>query len=40
MITYKQFIEMMEGRGYQHNGIETINESYPHIKTFSVKKDQ
>lgn len=38
MITYKQFVELMEGRGYHHNGIETIDESYPYIKTFSVKK--
>lgn len=28
----------MEGRGYSHNGIETIDETYPNIKTFSVKK--
>lgn len=38
MITYREFVKLMEGRGYFHNGIGTIDESYSHIKTFTLKK--
>lgn len=38
MISYKDYIKLMEGRGYTHNGSVMIDESNPIIKTFSIKK--
>ncbi len=38
MISYKDYIRLMEKRGYAHNGCPTIiDESNPNIKTFSVQ---
>lgn len=37
MISYKDYIELMERRGYVYNGPITINESNPNIKTFQIK---
>lgn len=38
MILYKEFIKLMEDKGYYHNGTEMINESSSNIKTFILKK--
>lgn len=37
MILYKDYIKLMKERGYTHNGISTVYEYNPNIKTFSVK---
>lgn len=37
MISYKDYIKLMKSRGYVHNGISTIDESNPNIKTFPIK---
>lgn len=39
MISYKEFIDLMKGRGYILKNPIIINESSPNIQTFLVKKD-
>lgn len=37
MISYKDYIKLMESRGYAHNGTSEIDESNSMIKTFPIK---